>query len=640
MPRYNSGCLRVASLVLSVFSTLLSHAQQASTKFTPIAPLVFEGLGKGVVALNGPCRFHLGDSSSWAAPAFDDSGWERLYADRPWGQQGHMRYTGFAWYRCFIAPTPARGVSSQLSLLLPLVDDAYEVYWDGRFVGGLGKLQPRPVWYPVLSAQTFPLGQMQRGVLAVRVWKAPLLSDDSGTRGGFEAAPLVGSPDAIADAKAALDYKWLESRQFLFGENLIYVLVAILSFLLWWRNSSPSRWLLFWVTGFAIVSPLNLLLIKAHLRCPYVLAMGAVQPLWAIRDISLWFVLLWLLLLHDNRRVARLASIFALIGLADTTIDGVLVAFSWDPHWIGLCKTVDAVSTLVYTLIQTFPLFLVCYAIFRRKQLDPARWLVAILAFLDEMILVIRNAVMQGRQFTGWSLETKIDAPLFTLGGSAISLYTLTGALLLISIVYAVYKSIREDQRRQDALEREKLELTLAREQMRHYAEHDGLTGLWNHRVIVERLREEVDRSRREGTPLSVILADIDHFKKINDTFGHLTGDLVLKEIGTLIARYVRSYDSVGRYGGEEFLIVLPGSKIEGALYRAEQLRLAVESANIGNEESTLQVTASFGVASDFLPDYDAEAIIQTVDTALYRAKNSGRNCIIAAEMAMPVCKS
>ena len=132
-------------MVFFVFSTMLSHAQQANTKITPVVPLVADGLGRGVVALNGPCQFHLGDDQSWAAPAFDDSGWERLATDQPWGQQGHPRYTGFAWYRCSIALTPAPGASPQFSILLPLVDDAYEVYWNGSLIGGLGKLQPRPV---------------------------------------------------------------------------------------------------------------------------------------------------------------------------------------------------------------------------------------------------------------------------------------------------------------------------------------------------------------------------------------------------------------------------------------------------------------------------------------------------------------
>lgn len=637
MPPYTTGCLRVASMVLFAVSTVLSHAQQARTKIAPIAPFVVEGLGKGAVALDGPWQFHLGDDPAWAAPAFDDSGWERLTADRPWGEQGHARYTGFAWYRRSIALNAAPGVPPQFSLLLPGVDDVYEIYWNGTLIGRNGKLQPRPVWYYSQPAQTFSLGHGQNGVLAVRVWKAPLLSDDSGKAGGFEVAPIVGSPEAIANAKAALEYQWLHSRQFLFGENLIYALIAVLSFLLWLRNS--SRWLLFWVTGFALVPPLNVVLLSAHMSWPYILAMGAAQPLSSIRDISLWFLLLWLLLLHENRAIVRLTRLCAGICLASATMDGVLVSISWSPQWIGLSQAVDAISTILYTLLEAFPLFLVCYALFIRKRFDSARWLVAIMAFLNEMIVVIHNAVKQGRQFTGWSIDSKIDSPLFTLGGSAITLYTLTGALLLTSIVYAVYDSIREDQRRRDALERDKVELTRSREQMRHYAEHDGLTGLWNHRIIVERLRGEMNRSRREGTPLSVIMADIDYFKKINDTFGHLTGDLVLKEISAIIKGSVRTYDWVGRYGGEEFLIVLPGSEIENALIRAEELRMAVQSAQIKNGETALHVTASFGVASDFPLDHEAEAVIQTVDEALYRAKSSGRNCVIAAEMNMPLCK-
>jgi diguanylate cyclase (GGDEF)-like protein len=638
MSPYTTGCLRVASMVLFAFSTVFSHAQQASTKIAPIAPFVVEGLGKGAVALDGPWQFHLGDDPAWAAPAFDDSGWERLTSDRPWGEQGHARYTGFAWYRRSIALTPAPGVSPQFSLLLTGVDDAYEIYWNGSLIGHAGRLQPRPVWYSSQPAQTFSLGQVQNGVLAVRVWKAPLLSDDSGKAGGFEAAPVVGSPGAIANAKAALDYEWLHSRQFLFGENLIYALIAVLSFLLWLRNS--SRWLLFWVTGFSLVPPLNVVLLSAHIHWPYILAMGAAQPLSSIRDISLWFLLLWLLLLHENRAIVRLTRLLAGICLANATMDGILVSISWNPQWIGLSQTVDAISTILYTLLEAFPLFLVCYALFTRKRFDSARWLVAIMAFLNEMIVVVHNAVKQGRQFTGWSIDSKIDSPLFTLGGSAITLYTLTGALLLISVVCAVYNSIREDQRRKDALEREKVELTRSREQMRQYAEHDGLTGLWNHRIIVERLRGEMSRSRREGTPLSVIMADVDYFKKINDTFGHLTGDLVLKEISAIITSSVRTYDWVGRYGGEEFLIVLPGSEIESAIVRAEELRTAVQSAQIKNGETALHVTASFGVASDFPFDHEVEAVIQTVDEALYRAKDSGRNCVIAAEMSMPLCES
>ena len=185
--------------------------------------------------------------------------------------------------------------------------------------------------------------------------------------------------------------------------------------------------------------------------------------------------------------------------------------------------------------------------------------------------------------------------------------------------------------RRTEDLQREKAELLRAREQMRHYAEHDDLTGLWNHRIIIERLRGEVDRSRREGVPLSLILVDLDHFKEINDTYGHPSGDLALKEISAVFQRAVRSYDWVGRYGGEEFLLILPGSNLASARLRAEQMRVAVEVAHISNGKASIKVTASFGVASGFPTDY--ESILHAADKALYRAKDIGRNCVVAMEI-------
>jgi diguanylate cyclase len=632
MPSWSSFFAKSIALPLLTLGTILADSRLVSAK---AAPLAIEGLGRGTIALDGPWQFQLGDDPAWAAPAFDDSSWEQLTADRPWAEQHHANYSGFAWYRCDIALTHGPIIPQKLSLLVPSVDDAYEIYWNGKLIGQNGKLPPHPVWYYSQPAQIFQLGEVQHGVLALRVWKAPLLSDDSGAVGGFSATPLVGSPEAIASAKATIDYRWLSERQFLFGENLLFTLVALLSFLLWCRN--PSQWLLFWMTGFALVSPAILLLLKMNIRWPYLLVMGVAQPLSSIRDISLWFLLLWLLRLRGNRALVRLARILSWIRLCNACLDGALVAVIWDPQWIGMCQTADAISAFISSTLEAFPLVLVGCALLQRKPFDSASRLVAIVAFLDEMVLVFRNTVKQGQRFTQWPIAAKVDAPLFVLGGSAISLHALAGAILLLAIVYSVYHSIFEDWRRQEALEREKGELMRASEQMRYHAEHDGLTRLWNHRIIVERLRGEVDRSRRDGTPLSVILADIDHFKKINDSFGHTVGDLVLRDIGTIFTSSVRSYDLVGRYGGEEFLLILPGTPLNRALIRAEELRLAVESAHIFDGEATLQVTASFGVASEFPPDYEVEAIIRAVDGALYRAKNSGRNCVIAAEMCVSV---
>jgi len=633
---------RIAAVVLLAFATHWVRATPASTKSAADAAFVIEALGKGTFTLNGPWQFHPGDDPAWAGSTFDSSGWERLRADEPWGKQGHAQLTGLAWYRCSIALVRAPGEPEELSLLVPMIDDAYEIYWNGTLIGRNGRLPPRPVWYRSQPMQSFELGQVEHGVLAVRVWKAPLLSDDSGEFGGFYAAPLIGGSEAIATAKAAYEFQWLRSRQLDFGANLLCAVIAFLSFLLW--LGAPSRWVLLWTAGFAIAQPALLLLLNAHLGWPYPLAMGAAQPLYAMQDISLWFLLLWLLSLHEqrdeNQVICRVTRIFACIYIVIEVLDGVLVAHSWNPRLSLFVQVTDAALTILSFLFQVFPLVLVGYALLRRKQFDSARWLVAILAFLDEMLLVFSYAVKQGRQFTGWSIADKIDSPLFFLDGNGISLSTLAGGLLLVAIVYAVYNSVREDQLRQAALEREKAELLHESNRMRHHAEHDGLTGLWNHRVIVERLGEEMIRSLRDGMPLSVVLADIDHFKHVNDTFGHVTGDLVLREIGRVFTSTLRPYDCVGRYGGEEFLLILKNCEVESALMRGEQLRAAVQSARIRDGETFLHVTASFGVVSVLPSHKEPETVIRAVDAALYRAKNSGRNCVIQAEADASLCNS
>jgi len=185
-----------------------------------------------------------------------------------------------------------------------------------------------------------------------------------------------------------------------------------------------------------------------------------------------------------------------------------------------------------------------------------------------------------------------------------------------------------------EGLERENSELLRTQEQMREYAERDGLTGLWNHRIIMQRLRQEVDRSRREGVPLSVIMVDLDEFKNVNDTYGHQAGDRVLNEIGAILQSSVRSYDWVGRYGGEEFLLILPGSSFTNARIRAEHFRMAVQTARIQHGETAIHVTASFGVASGF--PTGSEEMIYAADTALYRAKDNKRNCVMATEIEPP----
>ena len=174
-------------------------------------------------------------------------------------------------------------------------------------------------------------------------------------------------------------------------------------------------------------------------------------------------------------------------------------------------------------------------------------------------------------------------------------------------------------------------ELVRTREELRREATHDSLTGLWNRAAVLSILDREVTRARREGTPVAVLIADVDHFKDVNDTYGHLTGDQVLREIASRLRGAVRPYDAVGRYGGEEFVFVLPGCDRTQALMAAERLRECVAVRPVELPAASVPVSISLGVTStDAGGRADVERLITSADDALYRAKHEGRNRIVS----------
>jgi two-component system chemotaxis family response regulator WspR len=175
-------------------------------------------------------------------------------------------------------------------------------------------------------------------------------------------------------------------------------------------------------------------------------------------------------------------------------------------------------------------------------------------------------------------------------------------------------------------------ELESANKSLADLATIDGLTQLVNRRVIDLRLAEELKRSRRYKHPLGCILIDIDHFKTVNDAFGHPSGDRVLVEVGGAIREAVRSTDLVGRYGGEEFIVLLPETPTASARVVAERVRLAIAKRTSEKaSEITPGVTASLGVATTELGAANERELVQHADQALYRAKREGRNRVVVA---------
>lgn len=159
----------------------------------------------------------------------------------------------------------------------------------------------------------------------------------------------------------------------------------------------------------------------------------------------------------------------------------------------------------------------------------------------------------------------------------------------------------------------------------------DPLTGLLNRRAFVDRLISEIEKNNRLGGTLSLIMVDLDDFKKVNDKYGHLVGDEVLKHVATCFSSYLRKYDFIGRYGGEEFVICLPGADAYSAELIAERLRIGMKKVTIEQEEETLklQVTASFGICETSEAVNDLYTLTREADKALYLAKANGKDQVI-----------
>lgn len=175
-------------------------------------------------------------------------------------------------------------------------------------------------------------------------------------------------------------------------------------------------------------------------------------------------------------------------------------------------------------------------------------------------------------------------------------------------------------------------ELIAARDALKFQAMHDALTGIWNHGAIMNAVRRELARAQRERIGVGLIMADVDHFKAVNDTHGHLTGDAILHGVALRMSGLLRAYDSLGRYGGEEFLVIAPNSDAAGASQFAERLRAGIQATAFQTDAATLKISISIGVAVSSPDDPpDGRALLQAADAALYRAKQAGRNRVVVA---------
>lgn len=209
----------------------------------------------------------------------------------------------------------------------------------------------------------------------------------------------------------------------------------------------------------------------------------------------------------------------------------------------------------------------------------------------------------------------------------------LVGEVLgLVGLAHEHDARVKALEDRVSALQLENFDLIAKNSFLSEISAKDSLTGLYNRWYVLEKIDSEMNRALRHGYPMSVLMLDLDHFKQINDSYGHPAGDAVLKSVGLTLKESCRVYDVAGRYGGEEFCIVLPDTKVDGTNVVAERIRTRLESTQVpvGSGSKSINVTASIGIAGMDSVEANgvlsASALVERADRALYAAKHHGRN--------------
>ncbi|MGD0736969.1 MAG: SpoIIE family protein phosphatase [Terracidiphilus sp.] len=449
--------VRLKCLILFAVAAI-AHAQPAhiqpmsSAAPQPVPIMVVVGLGRGTVALDGPWQFHTGDDAAWADPAFNDSHWEQLSAEKSWGAQTHPGYTGYAWYRRHIRIDPSDGTPSDIALLIPGVNDMFQLYWNGSLVGGQGRAVARSPWYRFRHMQTLGLGPAREGVLALRVWKAELTFTDPETYGGFTAPIEMGSPQAIA---AAFDQAQGDlSRNIAFNVFLysIYFLVGLAAFVLWLRDRSQMLFL--WTACFlACVGMGSLIGLQGALpdswRSTIMLATGATE------NIGLWYLLCWLLNLREHQTLMRLTRAAAFFLAAATIAFCFFTAVGSQALHGAAYKVPEAALSTIATVFGIWNMVPIAVAIFSPARLDRARWLFALASSFAQAIFITGSILGLGLRFTHVSIAAYSFRPLFHFFGSSMCLQNIADSLLLLTLLYAVYRFSAESRNRQAALEQE-----------------------------------------------------------------------------------------------------------------------------------------------------------------------------------------
>ncbi len=596
-PRHAWPKARLLVSLLAWLFPLLAFAEEI--------PLVTAKDLEGPFSIEGQWRFQPGDNIEWAGLDFDDSQWGRLHVPGHWPIDGFPETGQLAWYRLSLQLAPDamegsdnyHGVAYGLGVQIGSIQSAYELYANGRLLGGAGRLPPlAKMHYGEHKVHFVPLdaiGPDGRLDLALRVWGGTTATVRYWGGGPYAGPFAVGDyssllRDSISGNVASLV---LSGLFLVFGLNHLY---------LYRRNRQLDLYLWFGLTSINIAI-YSLMLTQWRFLLPVsfdtlkTVEFGAVYILPAITLQMVW-TLLGVTITPWMRAYQLSFIVFTFFGMTNPWDDTRPISLNLFQLWVlpvlllipvMLWKSMRAGNTEVRTMFLGLIIF-------------------AITCINDILIDLVR-----------------LDTPRMIYYGFGAAMLSM--AISVDNRFTAMLNKLERE------VEQHTEELRRANDELARAARVDTLTGLLNRRGFTEDARKEIQRVGRGGENFALVLADIDYFKSINDMHGHDCGDKILRLVSNLFQQRLRDIDIVGRWGGEEFIFVLPETDVEGAAVVAEFLRSAVETTNFRYEGTSIRLTATFGI-TQYTRGETLDATVMRADTALYRGKGAGRNQVALDE--------
>jgi diguanylate cyclase (GGDEF)-like protein len=530
------------------------------------------------VALDGPWRFRQGDTAAWAAPALDDRAWRTLDVPGEW-EIGLGDYDGFGWYRREVRLPPSLA-TEPLGIRFGTVGDAFEVYWNGVRIGARGQMPPRfvegvgPHLFFVPDSALRRAGADGRHLVAVRVY-------NDYAYGGLMTPVLVARYETLAGRRSP--------RPVVIGGLVSFFLAIGIYHLAFWLRRRAARENLWFALVCACVSVYGATYAEA--------VAGAVMPYMNPYRLGLLA-----LLAGAPAYVALVNRLFGLRGGRRTRL--VNLAFG-AAFAVGLVLPLGLLAEFSQWIDGALVIGLLAVVARAWKAASP----------IDAPSTPHARTLLAGTAAFSAALAYDLLSEYFAFIPIPNILPGVPGVFWIGFLVFLV--TVGMATAGQWAL----TEVT---------ALVDPMTELSRRHVLEDALRRESGRLRRTGGSLALVMIDLDHFKRINDTHGHRVGDQVLARVGRLLRSSARNLDLPARFGGEEFAVLLYDTEMAGALSFCERFRANLAEMQVPVAGCpAVQVTASMGVAvgSDLV---DPDALVEAADRAQYRAKSEGRDRLVS----------